>query len=466
MNRFRGTLLGLAAVSALAAPCLGAQFQIREIKVGQKRITVMIHRGQSYRKIEVEDLEDMRLGGQLVCLEGKLKSSGAKGVKLFGTDRVFKYSSPELFRKLVPGDNVWVGGRASREGDNLSFLIAVVVKLKTDLELFEERFKAAGEAGDWERLLELASWIAKSKDYNPKIAFDEHRRYRMCKSRAISKACVSAERAFKDKNALGYTRLAAELLRLGADREVAYGYLRRAARIDPDHESAAKRLAAAGFLKWHGRWVTREDKKQLEIAEQKRLRQKLVAARARVGRRRDEAVLGARNHARDVIEMESSLASAKPEELAMRLASEIERASGPRLGRRALALAASLPAARQDKAIAAALKSSESETRIAALELVSCRRDLAARKALVRLATADSSEEVTELACAQLARAGDAQALATLVGMVPVVKGKEFRSRAAVEALRKATGQDRYTEAEWSIWWKANKASYPPGPSK
>ncbi len=462
----RSVLLALITVAALAATSFAGQFQVREIKVGEKRITVMIFRGQSYRKIEVGDLSDMRLAGQLVCLEGKLKSAGAKGARLFGTDRVFKYSSPELFRKLVPGDNVWVGGRVSRKGTKLEFLISVTVKLKTDLELFEERFKAAGAAGDWKRLLELASWIAKSKDYNPKIAFDEHRRYRTCKARAISKACVSAERAFKDEDAVGYTRLAAELLHLGASRETAYGYLRRAAKIDPDQESAAKRLAAAGFLKWHGQWVTREAKKELEIAEQKRLRQKLLSARAREARRGDAAVLGGKNHARDVIEMELTLASIKADESSARLASEIERASGPRLGRRALALAAALPVKMQAKPVAAALRSSEPQIRIAALELVACRKDLAARKALVQLAAADSSAEVTEIACAQLAKAGDVQALATLIGMVRVVKGKEFRSRAAVDSLRKATGQDRYTEAEWGIWWTTNKSSYPPGPSK
>ena len=176
MNCRRIGFLVLLAACALAPSALAGQFQVREIKVGDKKITVMIYRGQSYRKIRFGDLSDRSLSKQLVCLEGKLKAAGGAGARLFGTDHQFKHESLELFKKLVPGDNVWIGGKMEKTRVKLVFNISVVVKLKTDLELFEVRFKAAGKAGDGKRLLELADWLDKSKDYNPKIAFDEHRR--------------------------------------------------------------------------------------------------------------------------------------------------------------------------------------------------------------------------------------------------------------------------------------------------
>jgi HEAT repeats len=461
-SRCRIGFLAVLASCLLAPAALAGQFQVREIKVGDKRITVMIYGGQSYRKLRFSDLNNRRLAKQLVCLEGKLKSAGGAGVRLFGTDHQFKHESLELFRKLVPGDNVWIGGKMERTRTKLNFSIAVVVKLKTDLELFEKRFKVAGKAGDWKFLLELADWIDKSKDYNPKIAFDEHRRYRTCKTRAINKACLSAEAAFKEADAIGYANLAIELLKLGADRDMAYRYFRRAAAIDPELEAAAKRLAAAGFLRWHGKWVTREEKKKLAAAELVAVSNRVSELKAREDRRSDEAVLGARNHARDVIEVETALAALRGAEAAARMTSEIEKASEPRLGRRVLALVASLPVKLQAGPIAAAMRSAQPQIRAAALELAASRQDLAARKTVVQAARKDSSREVIKLACEQLGKAGDVDAMALLVSLVGAEK--DFRSRLAVEVLRKTTREDRFTKAEWAIWWKRNKASFPPGP--
>ncbi len=462
MSRCRIGFLVVLASCLLVPSALAGQFQVREIKVGDKKIMVMIYSGQSYRKLRFSDLSDRRLARQLVCLEGKLKSSGGSGVRLFGTDHEFKHESLELFGKLVPGDNVWIGGKLERTRTKLNFNISVVVKLKTDLELFEKRFKAASEAGDWKYLLELADWIDKSKDYNPKIAFDEHRRYRTCKIKAINKACLSAEAVFKESDAIGYANLAVELLNLGADRDVAYRYFRRAAAIDPELEAAAKRLAAAGFLRWHGRWVTREEKKKLEAAEQLEVSRRVAEIKAREDRRSDEAVLGARNHARDVIEIETVLAALRGVDAAARMTSEIERASEPRLGRRVLALVASLPIKLQAKPIDAAMRSAEPQIRTAALELAASRGDLAGRKVVAQAARKDSSREVTELACERLGKAGDVDAMAVLISLVD--SEKDFRSRVAVDVLRKVTREDRFTKVEWAIWWKRNKASFPPGP--
>jgi hypothetical protein len=464
MNPCRTLLLSLTATLLLAAPCAAGQFQVREIKVGEQKITVVIYKGQSYRRVTFDDFTDARLVNQLVCMEGKLKKTLADRVLIFGSKHRFKAGSPELFRKLVPGDNVWIGGRLARSGVKLVFNISVAVKLKTDLELFEERFKAAGKEGDWKRLLELAAWIDKSKDYNPKIDFAKHRRYRTCKSRAIAKACTSAEKEFGDKNAVGYADLAKRILKLGADRELAYGYMRRAASIDPELVVAVEGLSAAGFVKWRGLWVTKEEKKRLAAEEREYLTKRVATVKARRERRGESAVMGAVNYARDLTEMERSLAPLKGAEAAERLASEIERAAGPRLGRRALALAAALPVKLQKKPIGAAMRSTDAQVRIAALELVSVRKDLAARKILVTAAGGDGSEEVTELACNRLAAAADAHAIEALVGLVESTK--KFRARAAVQALRRITGQDRFTKAEWDKWWSANKRSYPPGPTK
>ncbi len=466
MKRCRSALLVLGALVLTAAPAAAGQFQVRILKIGKKTITVVIYQAQSYRRITVADLADARLAGQLVCLEGKLKSSGTSGVRLFGTSHKFKVSAGGLFKKFVSGDNVWLGGRAVRSGPRLTFSITVAVKLKTDLVLFEERFKAAVKAGDWRRLLGLAAWIDKSKGH-PKIPFAEYRRYRACKGRAISKACSVAESAFKGTNAKGYAELGVELLKLGADSNLAYRYLRRAADIDPELEIAAKELskAKAGFVRCRGRWVTAEEKKQLVAAEEEQSAKKEAAIRVREERRAEEAVSGAVACAGDAVEMETALASSRGAEVGTRLASEVERASAPRLARRALFLVASLPAKEQAKPLAVAMRSAEPQIRIAALKLAAARGDLAARKLLASAASGDSSEEVTDLACKLLADAADADAIATLIGLVG--SAGKHRSRAAVEQLQKATEQkDRYTPAEWRVWWKKNKGSFPPGPKK
>jgi hypothetical protein len=104
------------------------------------------------------------------------------------------------------------------------------------------------------------------------------------------------------------------------------------------------------------------------------------------------------------------------------------------------------------------------QIRLAAVELVSTRKDLAARKLLVEAAKKDDSEEVTELACQQLAAAGDVQAFKALLELIG--SGKGFRSRAAVDALSNVTRQNRYTKAEWNYWWKRSKNSFPQGPTK
>ena len=52
------SLLALAGVSAV-----GAELQVREIKVGDKVIQVIIYRGQRYRKIGFGEFNDQRLAG-------------------------------------------------------------------------------------------------------------------------------------------------------------------------------------------------------------------------------------------------------------------------------------------------------------------------------------------------------------------------------------------------------------------
>ncbi len=464
MNRVKSALLSAGAFLLLAGAAASGEFQVREIKVGEKIITVMIFQGQSYRRITFDDLTDAKLTGQLVCVEGKMESTGTGVVHLYGTDHRFAYSVPDMFKKYSPGDNVWLGGRLEKSGRELGFKVSTAVKLKSDLALFEERFKAATEVGEWRRLIDLAEWISKSKEYNTKIAYDDHRRYRTCKARAISKACACAERTFKDENARGYADLAYELIRLGADQETAFNYLRRAARIDPELQKATSKLAEAGFVRYRGLWVTKAEKKQKETKEKEWLRRRVVEDRQREERRTQTAISSAINYAKDVAELESAMAPLKGKEAAERLASSIERAAGPRLARRALFLSAALAPEVQTKPIVVAARSADPQVRCAALELASTRRDLAARNVILEAARTDTSEEVTAKGCGLLAAAADADALAALVELVG--SEPEFRVRAAVEALRDATNEDRFTEAEWKLWWKRNKASFPAGPKK
>ncbi|MHC4917000.1 MAG: hypothetical protein ACYTGB_16090 [Planctomycetota bacterium] len=464
MNRLKWALLFAAAVLILGGAAAAGEFQVREIKVGDKTITVMIYQGQSYRRIDFKSLTDAKLTGQLVCIEGKMESSGTGVLRLYGTDHRFLHSVADMFKKYSPGDNVWLGGRLEKSGRELEFKISVAVKLKSDLALFEERFKVASEVGEWRRLIDLAEWISKSKDYNTKIAYDDHRRYRTCKSRAIAKACACAERAFKNENAAGYADLAYELIRLGADQETAFSYLRRAAHLDPELQKATSKLSEAGYVRFRGLWVTKADKAKKEAAEKERLRRRLEEVRDREERRVQDAISGAINYAADAADLEAAVALLKGKGASERLVSSIERAAGPRLARRALLLTAALPAQLQDRPIAVAMRSAEPQVRCAALELAATRKDLAARKVILEAARSDTSAEVTEKGCRLLAAAADADALEALVKLV----GSEtaFRSRAAIDALRDATDEDRFTEPEWGLWWKRNKASFPAGPTK
>jgi hypothetical protein len=210
--------------------------------------------------------------------------------------------------------------------------------------------------------------------------------------------------------------------------------------------------------------VTKAEKKQKEAKEKERLRRRLVEVREREERRTQEAISGAINYAKDVAEFESAMAQLRGREAAERLASSIERAAGPRLARRALFLSAALAPEMQTKPIVVAMRSANPQVRCAALELASTRRDLAARKVILEAARTDTSEEVAARGCSLLAAAADADALAALVELVG--SEPEFRARAAVEALRDATNEDRFTEAEWKLWWNRNKASFPAGPKK
>jgi hypothetical protein len=167
---------------------------------------------------------------------------------------------------------------------------------------------------------------------------------------------------------------------------------------------------------------------------------------------------------RDAGELEAGVAGLSGEEAARRLASDIERAGDSRLARRALFLAFGLSAGLQAEPLAAALRSAEAQTRLAAVELASARKDLDGRKVVGEAARRDSAEEVAELACRLLAAAADSDAMSRLVELMG--SDKEWRVRAAGEALRAVTKEERYTKAEWDLWWVRNKAAYPAGPAQ
>ena len=467
MKTARALLLAAALLAPAAGLRAAEEFKYSKIKVGDDTVTIVTFRGQSYRAIGFDDLTDLRLAKQLVCLEGKLRSVAGAEFKLWGTDRKLRSGSAELLKKFSPGDNMWLGGRADRVGAGLNFTATVAVKLKSDLELFEERFAAANQERDWEKLLVLGEWIGKSGGYDKDIDFDELRRYNASRKQAISAACSAAEAVFEEKDAAGYCRLAQKLIdltELEADKDLAYVYFRKAADIDPDNATAAKQLSEVGFVRFRGQWMTEDKKKKLTDEETRKDAERAVARAEQEERRAEGAANGAGLYAREKTEMEAALAALGEADAAVRLAAVLERASGARLGRRALFLAAALSPQHQAAPLAAAMGSSQSQIRTAALETAALRDDLAARKIVAGAAARDSSEEVAELACGLLADAGDRDAVSTLVTLVGAEDG--FRSRAAVEALQKATGQERYTPAEWSKWWAANRNAYPPGPEE
>ncbi len=457
-------IASLAAIclALLAGPILAAEgddLESSQIRIDKQVVTVYTHRGQSYRYTDPEGLADAALAGQLVCVEGKLRDVRGTDFTLFGTDQKLQLAAADALKGFSPGDNVWIGGHVQ---DGV-FKAQVAVKLKSDLALFDDRFAAASKAKAWDRMLDLASWISRSATYNPKIAFEEHRRYRASRDRAVTSACALAEAAFKDNDAAGYSRLATRLLDLEVDRELVWRYFRLAAAIDPDQDLAARRLAEAGFIRWHGLWLTREQKAEREADETRRLTKIHEMEAARQQRRTEEAVSGAALTARESAELETSLTALPPADAAARLASTLERTSSPRLGRRVLFLTAALPPQQQTQPLAAALRSREPEIRCAALELAASRNDSAARK-LILAALSDDSDEVVDLACSLLASAGDTQALGALVGLT--ASDKDFRARAAVDVLRGTTNQDRWTPVEWRLWWNKNKAAYPAPPAQ
>jgi len=451
-------LLGLSALPAAAAA--GEDPEPSQIRIENQVVTVYTFRGQSYRYAEPDGLGDAALAGQLVCLEGKLREIRGSEFSLHGTERKLQLGTGEVLKGFSPGDNLWVGGRAGAGG----LTAQVAVKLKSDLALFDERFAAAAKEKSWEKMLDLAGWIGRAATYNSNITIDEHRRYRACRDRAVTEASAAAEAVFGDADAGGYSRLALRLLDLGIEREVAWRYFRKAAAIDPEQETASRKLSEAGLLRWHGQWLTREQKEEREGEELRRVARARELAAAREQRRAEEAASGAAVYSREAAEVESALAALPAADAATRLASTLERASSPRLGRRTIFLAAALPAKLQGAPLAAALRSGEPEVRAAALELAATRSDLAGRKLLAEAAAGDSSDEVVALACKLLATAGDEDALEKLVELV--ASDKDFRARAAVEALQKITAQDRWTAVEWRLWWKKNKSAYPTGPKE
>lgn len=464
MNRIM-LALGLLLAGLGLAAARGEEPETGQLRVGDKLVPVAQYRGQTYRLVEPELLgRDPNLPGQLVCVEGKLKDVHAHDFGLYGTDLRPALGPANLLKGLEPGNNLWIGGKLERSGNELIFTAQVAVKLKTDPELFEDRFAAAQKAADWERMLDLAGWINRSKSYNPKISYEEDRQYRACRDRAVLAARTAAEAAFRDADAAGYSRLAGRLAELGVEREVVWRYWRRAAWLDPEQAAAAAKLAEAGFVRWRGLWVTREDKARLEAVEEGRALRLREERAGREKRRLEEAVSGAPLYARGAAELETALAALPAPEAAARLASEIQTAVSARLGRRELVLVAALPVRQQAAPLAAAMKSAEPEIRLAALELAAARGDAAARRLVAEAAAGDGAEEVVERACRLLAAAGDAESLERLVGLTGAES--EPRARAAVEALRAATGQDRFTPIEWRIWWGRNKSAYPAAPAE
>jgi hypothetical protein len=458
-------MLALLVVCGLlaAAPARAGELERQQIRVGDLVITVVVHAGQTYRLVTPGNLGDAKLLGQLVCLEGKIKDLDENRVRLFDLDSWIPVSGNVLAR-CVPGDNVWLGGKLARDGEGRNVLtITAAVQLKSDLALFEDRFAAMSATAEWGRLLDLAEWISRSREYNPKISFDEHRRYRSCVSRAVNRACAAAEAAFGETDAAGYVELAAQLKRVGADAELYLRYLKRAAAIDPDNPAAIRRLAELGMVRFRGQWLAPEQKKRLEAEEKERLARRAAEVKALTERRLAEAINGAASAALDIAEMETAAAGLRGQDLAARLASEIERAAGPRQINHALFLASWLPRQLQAAPMEAALRSADPLARLAALEMAGARGDRQAREWIVRTAGRESSEEVAGLACGLLGEAADAPAIEALIALVD--GPREAGSRAAIAALYQATKEERYTRAEWDAWWKRNRAAFPAGPS-
>jgi hypothetical protein len=465
MKFFAVILLGLGLAPLLFLHgALGAEadkLESSQIRIDNQVVTVYTYSGQSYRFTTPDALAAPAIAGQLVCLEGKLREVRGTDFTLYGTDRKFQATTPEVLKGVAAGDNVWIGGRVT----SASLAAHVVVKLKSDLALFDDRFAAASTEKSWEKMLDLAAWISRSKAYNPGIAFEELRRYRATRDRAVVAACSMAEAAFQESDAAGYSRLAARLLDLDLDnREIVWRYFRQAALLDPDQELACRKLAEAGYLRWHGQWLTRAEKQEREVDEAARAARTATAKTARQLRRAEEAASGTAAYTRESAELETAIASLPPADAALRLATALERASSPRLGRRIIFLIAGLPLRHQADPLAAALASREPEVRCAALEFAATRNDLPARNMIAQAAAADSTAEVVELACQLLAAAGDGHAVGKLVELT--ASDKEFRSSTAVEVLQKVTSQDRWTPVEWRIWWNRNKSAYPPGPAQ
>jgi|GEM_PF-2891550 len=443
-----------------AKPAEAAKLESSQIRVDNQLVTVFTYAGQTYRQTTPEGLADPLLVGQLVCIEGKLRDIRGTGFSLFGTDQKFQAINGDVFKGFAPGDNVWLGGRAKAG----SLTAHVAVKLKSDLILFDDRFAAANTDKSWEKMLDLAAWISRSATYNPGITFEEHRRYRACRDRAVVAACSLAEAAFQQTDAAGYSRLAMRLFDLDIDREIVWRYLRQAATIDPEQELATRKLAEAGFLRWQGHWLTREQKNEQEAEASRRATRNADLRTERQRRRSEEAASGVALYSREAAELEAAISSLPPADCAIRLASSLERASSPRLARKILLLTAGLPSKLQGQPLAAAFSLRDPEVRCAAIELASTRNDRPARALIMQAAATDSSDEVVELACRILASAADAPSMQTLVELTAAEK--EFRARAAVSALQTATNQDRWTPAEWRIWWSRNKTSYPQGPDQ
>ena len=328
--------------------------------------------------------------------------------------------------------------------------------MKDDPDLFRDRYNRYSKAGNWERLLELGRWIQE----NGKLVanrLEDINQYDSDRKRAVREALRIRGKLLDPADANGHyevARMYIDLLERGDVRK-AIDLLLRAIDLDPRHKGASESLRELGYVRYEGRWVSRE---QRDAREREKTR--IAAATGE-----DSGTTGSTSGG-DV----RGKALSTSERIALLLEVERKARSGPgglktvaerlpgadeAVARRIVWILANSGATADPRALSTGLRSNSVAVRKDVADAFAWSRRLDDLSLMIR---SEKTAEVLEHAIAALGGLGTRECVGTLVSLLSV-DNDPARSHIAAE-LRRLTRVDLAGPEAWARWWNEKKDSF------
>ena len=287
----------LAAAPALRVAA-AEEYETDVTDVGGRKIVSLKIDGEWVPRVTPKDLEDAKVAGWSVCLEGKFGDQSAPDTfSLLGDGGAFVCADKDLLAKLKRGDNIFIVGIAAKFKDRGGCYVSVkaIKPLKSDAELFEERLAAFAKKGDAARLMELAEWVKGLPRKDSSIGFDKYESYNQLARRAYGGALEALEGRLAPGDAAGRLELARKCISLAGDRVRAKRLFAECLKLDPGNAAATMELSGMGMVLHGGEWITPAERERL-LAEKKK---ELLAQKLQVGR--EERLAGVRRAAPETL---------------------------------------------------------------------------------------------------------------------------------------------------------------------